>query len=271
MNRVGSTFVHRMREETGSTTAEVMRAYMVTREVFGMVPFWAQVDALGHKVPDAEQSAMLLDAGRLVVRASLWLLRNRKHLAKVAAAIDYFRPGVEVLQGMLPGALAQGEREGWERTRARYVEAGVPAGLAAGVAGFDALPAVLDLVEVGHALGRKVESVAQAYFSLGGRLEFPWLRARVSALPSETHWQALAKASLRDDLAGMQRQLTADVLRGAATKDAADKAIGAWEKANHTLLARFLAVQTDLRAYETLDLAMVSVAMRELRNIATRA
>ncbi|HEY5636434.1 MAG TPA: NAD-glutamate dehydrogenase domain-containing protein, partial [Burkholderiales bacterium] len=271
INRVGSTFVHRMREETGSSTAEVLRAYMVAREVFAMVPFWAQVDALGHKVADADQSAMLLDAGRLLVRASLWLLRNRRHLDDVAAAIALFRPGVEILGGMLPAALTEGEREGWERTRSRYTGAGVPAGLAAGVAGFDALPAVLDLVEIAGALKRQVDGVAQAYFALGGRLEFPWLRARIAELPSETHWQALAKAALRDDLSGMQRQLTADALRGAGRKRDARNAIAAWEQANRTLLERFVNVQADLRAHEALDLAMVSVAMRELRNIATRA
>ncbi len=270
VNRVGSTFVHRMREETGATTAEVMRAYMITREAFGMVDFWTQVDALQHKVSDATQSAMLLDAGRLVVRASLWLLHNRKHIGGVAAAIAHFRPGVEALGRLIPAVLTDGERESWNQTKARIAEAGAPEALAATVACFDVLPAALDLVDVGEALGRRIEQVAAAYFALGGRLEFPWLRARVSGLPSETHWQALAKAAVRDDIAGMQRQLTTDALRSAGPRDSADKAIAAWEASNRTLLERFLQVLADLRGHETLDFAMVSVAMRELRNIAAR-
>jgi glutamate dehydrogenase len=134
------------------------------------------------------------------------------------------------------------------------------------VARFDALPAALDLVEVAEALGRDVRAVAEAYFALGGRLEFPWLRARIAELPAESHWQTLAKAALRDDLSGMQRQLAADVLRGAAGDPRA--ALAAWEQANRPLLERFRAMHADLRAHKTLDLAMVSVAMRELRNIA---
>ncbi len=271
VNRVGSTFVHRMREETGSTTGEVMRAYMVTRESFGMVDFWARVDALGHSVPDPVQSEMLLDAGRLIVRASLWLLRDRKQLGDIAASIRKFRPGVDALGRLLPAVLTDAERESWTRAKGHYTEAGVPEELSARVACFDALPATLDLVEVGDALGRRIDAVAAAYFTLGGRLEIPWLRARVAGLPSETHWQALAKAAVRDDIAGMQRQLTADALRGAEPRDSADKAIVAWEAANRTLLERFLRVQADLRAHDTLDLAMVSVAMRELRNITARA
>ncbi len=266
VNRVGSTFVHRMREETGASTAEVVRAYMVTREAFALVPFWQQVEALEPGVADEVQSAMLLDAGRLIVRATLWLLRNRRHLADVAAAVAYFRPGIEALEALLPGALAESERQGFERASARYAQAGVPDALAAQVARADALPAALDLVEVAEALGRDVRAVAQAYFALGGRLEFPWLRARVAELPAESHWQTLAKAALRDDLSSMQRRLTADVLRSADGDPQA--AIAAWEEANRPLLERFRQVHTDLRAHKLLDLAMVSVAMRELRNIA---
>jgi len=271
VNRVGSTFVHRMREETGAGTADVVRAYMVTREAYGMVAFWQRVEALDLNVSEATQSAMLLDSGRLIVRATLWLLRNRRHLAGVAAAIAYFRPGVEALAALLPDALTAGERQAFDEARARYAEAGVPGELAARVAALDTLPAALDLVEVGEALGLKVEAVARAYFELGGKLDFPWLRTRVAALPSESHWQALAKAALRDDLAGMQRQLTADALRAAGGNADARQAVAAWEQANRALLERFRQVHADLRAHKTLDLAMASVAMRELRNIAARS
>jgi glutamate dehydrogenase len=269
VNRVGSTFVHRMREESGAGTAEVVRAYMVTREAYGLVAFWQQVEALDIKVADDVQAAMLLDGGRLIVRATLWLLRNRRHLADVAAAVRYFQPGIEALGALLPTAFAESERQGFEQASQRLAEAGVPPALAAQVARFDALPAALDLVEVAEALGRDVRAAAQVYFALGGRLDFPWLRTRIAGLPAESHWQTLAKAALRDDLAGIQRQLAADVLRGAEAGET-ERALGAWEQTNRALLERLRQVHADLRTHKTLDLAMASVALRELRNIAAR-
>jgi glutamate dehydrogenase len=271
VNRVGSTFVHRMHEETGAGSAEVVRAYMVAREAYGMVVYWQATEAIDVAVTHRKQGALLLESGRLIVRATLWLLRNRRHLADVAAAIAHFRPGIQTLARLLPDALSEPEREACEKTRADFAEAGVPAALAAQVAGFDALAAAPDLVEIAEALGRTVEDVAAAYFALGGRLEFPWLRARVAGLAAESHWQALAKAALRDDLASMQRQLTVDALRGAAGKGNAAQAIDDWEQGNRALLERFRQVLADLRAQGTLDLAMASVAMRELRNISARS
>jgi glutamate dehydrogenase len=271
VNRVGSTFVHRMGEETGAGSPEVVRAYMVAREAYGMVAYWQATEALELKLPDRKQGAMLLESGRLIVRATLWLLRNRRHLADVAAAIAHFRPGIQALAALLPEALSEPEREAYEKTRAGFAEAGAPAALAAQVAGFEALAAAPDLVEVGEAFGRRIEEVAAVYFGLGGRLEFPWLRSRVAGLAADSHWQALAKAALRDDLASMQRHLTADALRSAAGKGDAAQAIGDWESGNHALLERFRQVLADLRSQGTLDLAMASVAMRELRNISARS
>jgi glutamate dehydrogenase len=271
VNRVGSTFVHRMREETGAGSAEVVRAYMVARESYGMVGYWEATEALDLEVPDRTRAALLLESGRLIVRATLWLLRNRRHLADVAAAIAHFRPGIQALAALLPDALSEPEREAYEKTRADFAAEGVPDAIAAQVAGFDALAAALDVVEVGEAFRRGIEEVAAVYFTLGGQLEFPWLRSRLAGLAADSHWQALAKAALRDDLASMQRHLTADALRAAAGKSDAAHAVSEWENGNRALLERFRQVLADLRAQGALDLAMASVAMRELRNISARA
>ncbi|MGH8724106.1 MAG: NAD-glutamate dehydrogenase, partial [Burkholderiales bacterium] len=56
INRVGSTFVHRMQEETGARAPEVVRAYLIVREVFGFVDLWRALEALDHKVPDRVQT-----------------------------------------------------------------------------------------------------------------------------------------------------------------------------------------------------------------------
>ena len=40
INRVGSTFVHRLSETTGARPYEVVRAYLLSREIFGFVSLW---------------------------------------------------------------------------------------------------------------------------------------------------------------------------------------------------------------------------------------
>jgi glutamate dehydrogenase len=271
INRVGSTFVHRMRDETGASSADVVRGYIIAREAFGMVELWRAVEALDTRVPDRVQTELVITAGRLIVRATLWLLRNRAHLADVAAAIARFAPGVAALARLLPEALPDAERGACRQIQARFASAGVPEALAARVAMSESLFAALDIVEVAAALRCEPETVARLYFSLGGKLEFAWLRARIDQLATSTHWQALAKAALRDDLASMQRQLTAVALRAAPGERDPARLAALWEAAHKMLLERFGQVLADLRSAEAPDFAMLSVAMRELRNLAARS
>jgi len=268
INRVGSTFVHRMHEETGAAAPDVVRAYLITREVFGMVQLWRAIEALDYKVPDRVQTAMVIDAGRLIVRATLWFLRNRAHLADLSRSIAHWRSGAERVAALFPGILPANEQAAFAAGTARLEKEGVPTPLAANVAALDALFNTLDIVEVAGQLKRDIEPVAQLQFALAGELDFPWLRAVIGRLPADSHWDTLAKAALRDDLAGMLRALAADALKKGT--DRADPAvlIDSWKKSNAVLYERFRQVLADLRTAESPDLAMLSVALRELRNLA---
>ena len=41
-----------------------MRAYLLTREIFGFVALWQAIEALDNKVADEVQAEMLIDTGR---------------------------------------------------------------------------------------------------------------------------------------------------------------------------------------------------------------
>jgi len=268
VNRVGSTFVHRMHEETGAAAPDVVRAYLITREVFGMVQLWRAIEALDYKVPDPVQTAMVIDAGRLIVRATLWFLRNRAHLADLSRAIGHFHAGAERVAGLFPDLLPAAERAAFDAAARRLEKDRVPAALAANVAALDALFNALDITEVADRLKRDIEPVARQQFALAGELDFGWLRMVIGRLPADSHWAILAKAALRDDLASLLRAITEDVMRADVMRaDPADP-ISAWKTRNAVLYERFRQVLADLHAAESPDLAMLSVALRELRNLA---
>jgi glutamate dehydrogenase len=258
VNRVGSTFVHRMHEETGAAAPDVVRAYLIVREAFGFVDLWHGIESLDYKVPDRVQTAMIIDGGRLIVRATLWFLRNRKHLADLSGSIEHFRSGARRIGALFPQILPPDEQSDFKAAASRLAKEGVPLELAARVASLDALFSALDIVEVADQLKRDIEAVTQVHFALAGELDFPWLRARIGMLPAENHWQMLAKAALRDDLSGMLRALTAEAVR---------TDVSSWKSRNAVLYARFQQILADLRAAEPPDLAMLSVALRELRNL----
>ena len=125
VDRAGTTFVFRLREETGAPPSLLARAYAVAREVFGMRDFWSAVEGLDNRVDAHIQLEMLSDARRLVERGARWLANTHPHGFDVAELIEHFSPGARQVAAALPGPLEGLEREGFESREAELTEAGV--------------------------------------------------------------------------------------------------------------------------------------------------
>ncbi|MBB4841672.1 glutamate dehydrogenase [Paucibacter oligotrophus] len=260
LNRVGSTFVHRLSESTGAKPAQIVRAYLATREVFGFVPLWLQIEALDNKVPDAVQAEMIEELGRLGSHATTWFLRSRRLAEPMEQVFARFTPAVAVLRQRL-----ETMAEGSARAEA-WVAAGVPAELAQAVLRAESLFAALDIAEIADASQRPLDEVADVHASLGQRLGLAGLRQQIDALTPGSYWQTQAKMALGDDLAGLQRAIASDVLSH-ISGEASDK-LQAWEQRNSDALERAQRLLGELSEAKGVDLAMLSVALRELRNLA---
>jgi glutamate dehydrogenase len=267
LNRVGSTFVHRLMETTGAGPHEVVRAYLLSREVFGFVALWKAIEALDNKVDDALQSAMLIDMSRELERGTTWFLRSRRLGEDMAATIAHFAPRVEALAAGLPALLDAPGRARIGAAVGEHVAKGVPEALAGRVVTLDSLYLTLDIVEVAGATTRPVELVAEIYFELSTRLELPWLRAMIGRLPGEAHWQLLARTAMGDDLSGLQRSIAVEVLSAASGITTRDELLASWQERNRRATERARRLLDELRAAPATDASMLAVALRELRNL----
>jgi len=261
VDRAGTSFIHRLTEETGATVPELARAHAAAWEIFGLEELWTGVEALDNVVPAATQIDMMLPIRRLSERASRWLVRHGPKPLDVAAAMAAFAPGAVRLAGLLPSLLSAADRDAGEAKATGWVEAGAGKDLAARVAALEALAPALDVVQVAGGAGTSgsgaLDDVAGVYFALGTRLELDWLRDRIAALSRDDRWQALARSALHDDYARERAALTAEVLRAGGVEP--------WTARKRPAIDRFLMVIDDIRAGAAPDLATLSVAMREAR------
>ena len=271
VNRVGITFAHRMQEETGAAAPDIVRAYLSTRQVFDLVTLWQANDALGHDVSLETKNAIALGTLQLIERATVWLLHEREALRDLAATIQRYEAGVAEVGVGLDRWLLPNERDALAADVDRLVQASVAAPLAQRVARLDAQRAGLDIVEVGTELHAPIETVGGVYFGVGGRLELGWLGQQVVALPADTHWQGLARLAMRNDLSSLARELTRSVLHGQAKGRSAvaepAALIDAWQAQRQFKLDRCSQLLADLKPLPALDMAMLSVLLREMRSL----
>ncbi len=173
--------------------------------------------------------------------------------------MSHFAPGAAVLYESVPRLLSAPDAEPLARRADELREAGVPDELAVRVSALPAMFAALDIVEVAHETDLDVERVAAVHFGLGSGLELHWLRDRIVALPRTDRWSALARAALRDDLYGLHRELTAEVLRsGSSVED--------WIASNPGS-ERYLATLADVRLGRNFNLTTLPVVVREVRQL----
>jgi len=261
INRVGATFVHRLMETTGVTPPQVVRAYLITREVFGLVPVWQAIEALDNIVPDEVQSQMLIALGQRTVRSTTWFLRSQRLSDPIDPTIARLAPVVSALYEFIATApLETPWRASITEREQALVLQGVPPKLAFTVAASDVSVAALDIAEVAESSGQSVAAVAATYFAIAVLLGLARLRAQITALSSEGYWQGMAKNSLADDLSALQRELAADAMQAGGH--------AAWETAQRPAIERAQRMLSELAETKSADLAMLSVALRELRHLA---
>jgi glutamate dehydrogenase len=268
VNYMGITFVNRLHDSTGATMTDIACAYVTARDIFSLDEHWQAVTALDYQIPTEVQEGMMVDLMRLVRRAARWFLRNRRANMDIAGEVSRFRPAVQEIAASLGSMLKGSELERWQNAYQQRVDAGVPEALAALTAGAGNLYAALGIIEAAAATGRSVDEVTEAYFEMGEQLSLNWFMQQINVLNTSSHWEALARETMRDDLDWQQRALTVGILNSKQQDCDLAATIDRWQSDHQLLVNRWQSMLSELKAAETIEFPMVSVALRELLDLA---
>ncbi|MFF3768399.1 NAD-glutamate dehydrogenase [Streptomyces sp. NPDC001922] len=267
VNSSGTTFLHRMREETGASTEEVVRAQTAARAIFELGQVWDEVEGLDNRVPADVQTRIRLHARRLVERGTRWLLNNRPQPLLLAENVEFFSERVQSVWAELPKLLKGSDLEWYQAIFDELTESGVPGELAQRVAGFSSAFPTLDIVAIADRTGKAPLDVAEVYYDLADRLRVSQLMDRIIELPRADRWQSMARAAIREDLYAAHAALTADVLAAGNGSSTPEQRFGAWEQKNAALLGRARTTLEEIQNSDDFDLANLSVAMRTMRTL----
>jgi glutamate dehydrogenase len=144
---------------------------------------------------------------------------------------------------------------------ASRLAAGVPESLAERAGVWPLLHTAFDIVELAQRTDRPFAELAAMQWELFDALDLMWLWEAIGSLPRSDRWQTQARSALRDDLLSTLAQLTeACVASGGSVAD--------WMSTNARSVGRVGSMLTEIRRAESYDLTTLSVALRQLRNLA---
>lgn len=267
VNRGGITFAYRAADETGASSEQIARAFIVAREVFGLQTFVEAVEATDNVVSTAVQTDLYLTFRRLLDRATRWFVQHRAGGIDIGDEISRFAECVLGQSSRMEQMLRGDDRESFQKRAAAFIAAGAPEELARRGAGLlESIP-LLDIIERARAANWDLESFADLYFALAARVRFDDMLERVSALPQDDRWGSMARAAMRDDLYGVMIDLAASVA-GLTGAEPCESRIDEWILQGGAYTSRALAEALEAtRAGNETGLATISVALRRLRSL----
>jgi glutamate dehydrogenase len=231
VNRMGTTFVMQLADETGASPTAIAGAWYAASSVLDAEVLWREIEAFD--LLDAARQRELMAGLRALTAAATVLVLNQ-YLAGTTIGqlvVDY-RAAV----GEASGRLKQGESPG--QAVAALIEARAE------------VVAAFDRVNLARACGHPLDEVARALVELAGEIDLDWLGGAINRLPAGNRWQARARAQLAAELATLRQQLVRLLLRG-----------------NLPSLAAVPAVLAEMQIGEPQDLAMLSAGLAEIRRL----
>ena len=269
VDTAGISFAYRICEDVGVGYVDAVRTYVATDAIFGVGRLWRRIREAGlaNDVPVDISDRMTLDLRRLIDRAGRWLLNNRPQPLAVGAEINRFGADVTALTPRMLDWLRGDELAITKQDAVNFTAHGASEELAYAVASGLNQFSLLDIIDIADILEREPAEVADTYFALMDHLGTEGLLTAVSGLPRDDRWHSLARLALRDDIYSSVRTLTFDVLAVGEPDETGEQKIAEWRHTNASRLDRARRTLEEIYADDERDLATLSVAARQIRNM----
>jgi glutamate dehydrogenase len=144
---------------------------------------------------------------------------------------------------------------------------GVPEELAVVAASLLDGYSLLDIIEIAEETGEKLDDVVAVYFLTSETFSIDAMLGRVTMLPRDDRWDAMARGALRDDLYAVLHTLTRSVLEVSNRRRSPAERLAEWSELNAEALSRARGALGGIDRMTHAGIAALSVALRTLRTV----
>jgi len=256
--------IHAVREQTGATIAEIVKAFIIAKEVFALDDIWREIESLQDSVSAQIQIKLLVEVQRFYRLMAIWFINHANADDSIATIVKRYSPGINTLQQLngdeitLPfspvdESLYQLENE------------------ADGLAIVDKIHQLkvssvvfCDIVKTAFELNLSVDKVLPCYCQVSKLLGLSWLIEQTEMVQTKDHWSRLARFSLLLDLLEFREKLVVTIVNGNPTASP-DSAIELWAASNASELNRVSRVIDDLKSAGRVHIDKLYFANRQIR------
>lgn len=263
INEMGFGFVYRLQNETGALMPLIVRAYVIARDIIDFDDIWLEVDALDTQINAEDQIKIVTAYVRLLRRITRWFLKSKRSTMETETFVMQYKPQIQALRESFPDCLGEVYRSRFAKHYEDFLKLKIPESLALELTKTRGLFMAMEIVEIAQELKLSIAHAAEGFYGIGEFLDLGWLRDQIIIHPTENHWEALSRESLRDDFDMQQRQVTLSLFYSKPKNTDFVTYLQVWAARNKAHLERWTEMMNALKGAEKLTFSMFFVAVRE--------
>ncbi len=260
-------FVQRIRELSNASTEQIARAYVITRELFGIDSLHRRIDELDNIVSSETQNLMLMSVVKLTEKSMLQLVGQQAD-DDIAAQLSRLQDGIDDYRENYSQYILDDIRIQLDSLATTLEQQGVPAALAGDIVAAPMMANALETIRLANETGISGKPLIETYFKTTDYLNLNLLSNFVDALSADSDWHITAKARLRRNLAEEKHGLLASVLRSSGSEQFPDIQQGLEQTLGPQINA-FRNRVAGLKELAEVDYAVCMVAVEELAQLHT--
>ena len=259
-NRMGSTFCNYLQEEMGAEAGDMARAFTAACDIIDAQSLWSELDRVTLVLNYKQSMELHKNIQTLLEDLTLWLL-SRHQGEPIQTMVDQYQKPMADYYAQLANLLPHGAAQRINTQADELTANGIEVSISIRLCQLEFVYHGLDVAQVAGQCGTEVITAAQTWYGLYERFQGDWLNQAIANLPSQDPWQRKARASLKQEFEDSLAQLTQTVISSDQSQ--------AWDTRNQDLIERCLSIFAELQNNTNTNLAMLSVAVREIAKLKT--
>ncbi len=265
INRGGSTYIVRLKEETGRSTEDIAFAFAAAMGVFRLSAFFHTIDELDGKIDGQRQLELYLLVQDVLRRQTAWFLRYGNFRDGLSSLIERYRDGFDALTENVETIFDEWLIGRLEDAQNRLASDDFPVDPARRFAVLKALTDGPDIISLAVKLDRPVIDVARLFLRVSSHFRVEEMRGASEQHSQSDYYDRLAVSSTLNAVASAQRLIVEKIF---AIADGGVPDFEAWRASHAKAVTRARNSIDEILNGSELTLAKLTVAVSQLRELA---
>jgi len=256
--------IHAVREQTGATIAEIVKAFIIAKEVFSLDDIWREIESLQETVSADIQIKLLVEVQRFYRLMAIWFINHANVDESIETIVQRYSPGINTLQQLngdeitLPFSPVDKSLYQLENEADGLIIVNKIHQLKVSSVVF------CDIVKTAFELNLPVDKILPCYCQVSKLLGLAWLIEQTEKVQTKDHWSRLARFSLLLDLLELREKLVVAIVNSNPSVSP-DSAIELWATNKASELNRVSRVIDDLKSAGRVHIDKLYFANRQIR------